>query len=88
MINFSEHERPDIEKGFSNPQKNPVDAERSRVGKMWDAVLRGGVAASREGENVADAMADATPHVANGAHHLGRATKDLIVGIFTGKAGK
>ena len=88
MINISENEWQKNSKGFSNSQKNPVDTGRSRIGKMWDAVLRGGVVASHEGENVVNTLADVSPHAANTVHHLGRATKDLVVGIFTGRAGK
>ena len=88
MINFNNSQRPDLDNESSNPQENSVDRERSRIGSMWDGVLQAGVTVAREGENVADAVADATPPIANSVHKLGKASKDLLVGIFTGRAGK
>lgn len=81
MTNSSHSERPDLDKGFSNPKENPVQEERSRFGKAFDFVLHGTSDLTEEG-------AKAAPHLGKITHHAIAAPIRYVISAITGKADK
>jgi hypothetical protein len=79
MANSTNSQRPDLDKGFSNPEKSTVDTERSRFGKAFDFVLHGTADLSEEAAKAARPLGKIT-------HHTIAAPIRYAIGAITGKA--
>ncbi|MBT5236807.1 hypothetical protein HOL63_00365 [Candidatus Peregrinibacteria bacterium] len=79
MANPNHSERPITTEGFSNPQQNSVEAERSRFARAFDFVLHGTADLSEEAAKAARPLGKIT-------HHTIAAPIRYAIGAITGKA--